>query len=138
MYSSIRNGVVSPGVETTLATMSLIAGNSPEVLSTVQTAYVATTSMMPAAIENRNDVFITDQGSSRDSRSRALRVRRATPALVLLPVDSRSGPVVSAAVGAPAVAPAATAAPRAVEPAAGRTPGHPRAPGAPGFTGGVR
>src|SRR4051794_19126334 len=37
--------------------------------------------MMPAAIENRNEVFITDQGSSRDSRRRALRVRRAAPGL---------------------------------------------------------
>src|SRR5919112_612827 len=102
-YSSIRNGVVSPGVETTLATMSLIAGNRPDWLSTVQTAYVATTSMMPAAMENRNEVFITDQGSSRDSRSRALRVRRGMPAFGL-PVDSRSGPVVS--VSDAAVAPA--------------------------------
>src|SRR6185312_14512736 len=46
---------------------------------TVQTTYTATTSMMPAAMENRNDVFITDHGSSRDSLNRALRVRRATP-----------------------------------------------------------
>src|SRR5829696_9023227 len=128
MYSSIRNGVVSPGVETTLATISLIDGNRPELLSTVHTAYVATTSMMPAAMENRNDVFITDHGSSRDSRSRALRVRRAMPALGL-PVDSTSGPVVSAAFG-----PAAPAAPIAVAPAAGRTPGA-AAPGAPGPTG---
>src|SRR5215210_8602147 len=82
-YSSIRNGVVSPGVETTLATMSLIAGNRPDWLSTVQTAYVATTSMMPAAMENRNEVFITDQGSSRDSLSRALRMRLGMPALGL-------------------------------------------------------
>jgi hypothetical protein len=34
---------------------------------------------MPAAIEKRKDVFITDHGSSRDNRSLALRVRRATP-----------------------------------------------------------
>ena len=39
--------------------------------------------MMPAAIENRNEVFITDHGSSRDSRSRALRVRRGAPAFAL-------------------------------------------------------
>ena len=32
---------------------------------------------MPAAIEKRNDVFITDHGSSRDNRSLALRVRRS-------------------------------------------------------------
>jgi hypothetical protein len=54
------------------------------VLSTVQIEYTATTSMMPAAIENRNEVFITDQGSSRDSRSLAFRVRRATPTLGLV------------------------------------------------------
>jgi hypothetical protein len=36
---------------------------------------------MPAAIEKRKDVFITDHGSSRDSRSLAFRVRRATPTL---------------------------------------------------------
>ena len=42
--------------------------------------------MMPAAIENRNEVFITDHGSSRDSRSRAFRVRRATPTFGLWPV----------------------------------------------------
>src|SRR6187549_128250 len=78
-YSWIRNGVVSPGVETTLFTISLTESKSCDVLSTVQTEYTATTSMIPAAIENRNEVFITDQGSSRDRRSRALRVRRATP-----------------------------------------------------------
>jgi hypothetical protein len=81
MYSWIRNGVVSPGVETTLRTISLIESKRWEVLSTVQMEYTATTSMMPAAIENRNEVFITDQGSSRDSRSLAFRVRRATPTL---------------------------------------------------------
>src|ERR671912_2257669 len=132
MYSSIRNGVVSPGVETTLATISLIDGNSPEVLSTVHTAYVATTSMMPAAMENRNDVFITDHGSNRDSRSRAFRVRRATPALGL-PEASTSEPVVSAAIGA-AVEPAARS---AVDPAAGATPGAAATPGAPGAAGWV-
>jgi len=79
MYSWIRNGVVSPGVETTLRTISLTESKRWEVLSTVQMEYTATTSMMPAAMENRNEVFITDHGSSRDSRSRALRVRRATP-----------------------------------------------------------
>jgi len=83
MYSWIRNGVVSPGVETTLRTISLTESKRWEVLSTVQMEYTATTSMMPAAMENRNEVFITDHGSSRDSRSRALRVRRATPTLGL-------------------------------------------------------
>jgi len=82
MYSWIRNGVVSPGVDTTLRTISLIESNRCEVLSTAQIEYTATTSMMPAAIENRNDVFITDHGSNRDNRSRAFRVRRATPTLV--------------------------------------------------------
>src|ERR671912_660768 len=116
MYSSIRNGVVSPGVETTLATISLIDGNSPEVLSTVHTAYVATTSMMPAAMENRNDVFITDHGSNRDSRNRALRVRRAVPGFGLVLAESFSAPDLAAATAA--VAAAAVAAPTA-----GSTPG---------------
>src|SRR6476469_2307217 len=81
MYSSTRNGVVSFGVEMTLFTMSLTESNRPEEPITVQTTYTATTSMMPAAMENRNEVFITDHGSSRDSRRRALRVRRGVPTL---------------------------------------------------------
>src|SRR3954470_6619213 len=80
-YSSMRNGVVSPGVETTLFTMSLTASKRPEAFSTDQTPYVATTRMMPAAIEKSSAVFMTDHGSTRDRRSRALRVRRATPTL---------------------------------------------------------
>src|SRR6185437_15798969 len=87
-YSSTRNGVVSFGVETTLLMMSFTESNRPEEPITVQTTYTATTSMMPAAMENRNDVFITDHGSSRDSRSRALRVRCGVPALGL---DSAAG-----------------------------------------------
>src|SRR3954471_4091833 len=78
-YSSTLNGVVSFGVETTLLMMSFTESNRPEDPITVQPTYTATTSMMPAAMENRNDVFITDHGSSRDSRRRAFRVRRATP-----------------------------------------------------------
>ena len=58
---------------------------------TVQTTYTATTSMMPAAMENRNEVFITDHGSSRDSRSRAFRVRRAPPARALAAADVSAG-----------------------------------------------
>ena len=83
---------MSPGVEITLPTISLTEVNRPELASTVHTTYTATTSMMPAAIENRNDVFITDHGSRRDSRNRALRVRRATPAFPTGPAARVSAP----------------------------------------------
>src|SRR5215203_5023688 len=66
--------------------------------------------MMPAAMENRNDVFITDHGSNRDSRNRALRVRRAAPGLGLVLAESFSAPDFAAAT---AVAAAAVAAPTA-------------------------
>src|SRR4051794_2688859 len=84
--------------------MSLIEANRPEVLSTAQTAYTATTNMMPAAIENRNEVFITDQGSSRLSRRRALRVRRVA-------VDLGFGPATGSGLPEAEAAPVPTAAP---------------------------
>src|SRR3954464_13426965 len=59
--------------------------------------------MMPAAIENRNDVFMTDHGSSRDSRSRALRVRRATPALGFALSAALGGAGVTGTTGSTAV-----------------------------------
>jgi len=57
---------------------------------------------MPAAIENMKDVFITDHGSSRDSRSRAFRVPRAAPALGLAALAGSDGAAAAtgAAVGA--------------------------------------
>ena len=67
--------------------------------------------MMPAAIENRNDVFITDQGSNRDSLNRAFRVRRAIPGFGLVLVDNFSAPDFAAATAA--LAAAAVAAPTA-------------------------
>src|ERR671910_899745 len=67
--------------------------------------------MMPAAMENRNDVFITDHGSNRDSRNRALRVRRAAPGFGLVLAESISAPDFAAATAA--VAAAAVAAPTA-------------------------
>ena len=85
MYSWIRNGVVSPGVETTLRTISLSESKELRGAQHCPDRVHAATSMMPAAIENRKEVFITDQGSNRDSRSRALRVRRATPTLGFAP-----------------------------------------------------
>src|SRR5215208_1683891 len=91
--------------------MSLIESKRPEESSTVHTVYTATTSMMPAAMENMNDVFITDHGSSRDSRNRAFRVRRAIPGFGLAFVDSISAPDFAAATAA--VAAAAVAAPTA-------------------------
>src|SRR3954463_3055264 len=84
--------------------MSLIESNSPEVLSTAQSAYTATTNMMPAAIENRNEVFITDQGSSRLSRRRALRVRRLALGLGFAPATG-SGLLEAEATPVPTAAP---------------------------------
>jgi hypothetical protein len=55
---------------------ALMASNSPELVMTYQSTEVAIQNMIPKAIENRNDVFITDQGSTRERRRRAFRVRR--------------------------------------------------------------
>jgi len=41
--------------------------------------------MIPKAMENKNVVFITDQGSTREMRNLALRVRRASPTFDSLP-----------------------------------------------------
>src|SRR5215208_6756937 len=49
---------------------------TPAAPSTDQTIATATTVTMPKAIESRNAVFITDQGSRCTSRRRALRVPR--------------------------------------------------------------
>src|SRR5215207_7600013 len=65
--------------------------------------------MMPAAMENRNDVFITDHGSNRDSRNRALRVRRAAPGFGLVLAESFSAPDFAAATAAAAAVAAPTA-----------------------------
>ena len=54
----------------------LTDSRAPEPASTDHSTKATTTSITPKAIENRKDVFITDQGSMRDNRSRALRVRR--------------------------------------------------------------
>ena len=85
MYSWIRNGVVSPGVETTLRTISLTESNRLRRAQHGPDRVNRATSMIPAAIENRNDVFITDHGSNRESRSRAFRVLRATPTFDFAP-----------------------------------------------------
>jgi hypothetical protein len=53
-----------------------MASNSPELVMTYQSTEVAIQNMIPKAIENRNDVFITDHGSTRERRRRAFRVRR--------------------------------------------------------------
>ena len=53
----------------------------PAAPRTAQTTPTATTVTMPSAIENRNDVFITDQGSTWVSRRWALRTRRVRPAV---------------------------------------------------------
>jgi len=67
-------------------------------------------------MENRNDVFITDHGSIRDSRNRAFRVRRAVPGLGLLWAASFSAPDRAAATAVLATAAAAA-------PIAGRVAG---------------
>jgi hypothetical protein len=53
-----------------------MASNSPELVMTYQSTEVAIQNMIPKAIEKRNDVFITDHGSTRERRRRAFRVRR--------------------------------------------------------------
>jgi hypothetical protein len=57
--------------------------------------------MIPAAIEKRNEVFITDHGSSRDSRNRAFRVRRAVPALARAAVAGRTDEAAAAEAATP-------------------------------------
>src|SRR4051794_34627211 len=86
--------------------MSFTAVKRPDAFSTDQTPYVATTRMMPAAMEKSSAVFMTDQGSTRDSRRRALRVRRAAPTLGLgAPVGAGAGTTGTAV--APATGPGA-------------------------------
>jgi hypothetical protein len=51
----------------------------------------ATIVMIPRAIESRNDSFMTDQGSSRVSTSRARRLRAAAGAAAA--VEPEPGPV---------------------------------------------
>src|SRR5918995_6792239 len=65
-----------------LATAELIESHTPAAPSTDHTMKMATKVTTPKATESRNDVFITDHGSTRVSRSRARRgwrpgVRRA-------------------------------------------------------------
>src|SRR6187401_982855 len=88
---------------------------TPAAPSTDQTTATATTVTMPKAMESRNDVFITDQGSRCTSRRRALRVPRGravvAPARVvdevedLDPLDVRGPPLVGPAPGRPVVPP---------------------------------
>jgi hypothetical protein len=72
----MRQVSVLPGFEMMFTIAALMASNSPELVMTYQSTEVAIQNMIPKAIENRNDVFITDHGSTRERRRRAFRVRR--------------------------------------------------------------
>jgi hypothetical protein len=61
------------GVPSTSVTVLLMLSNTPAAPIADQTMNTATQVTMPNAIDSRNAVFITDHGSIRDSRSRALR-----------------------------------------------------------------
>src|SRR6476619_4527393 len=65
----------------TSPTVLLIESQTPAAPSTDITTATATTVTMPNAIDSRNDVFITDQGSRWTSRRRALRVPRGRAAV---------------------------------------------------------
>src|SRR6478735_8112927 len=56
-----------------LATAELIESHTPAAPSTDHTMKIATKVTTPKATESRNDVFITDHGSTRVSRRRARR-----------------------------------------------------------------
>ena len=63
-------------LETVSETVLLIELQTPAAPSTDHTMNTETTVTMPNAIDSRNDVFITDQGSMRVSRSLARRGAR--------------------------------------------------------------
>src|SRR3954462_9042949 len=67
------------GLETVSETVLLIELQTPAASSTDQTKNTETTVTIPNAIASTNDTFITDQGSMRLSRSRALRGPVAAP-----------------------------------------------------------
>ena len=65
--------------ETVSETVLLIEFQTPAAPSTDHTMNTETTVTMPKAIDSRNDIFITDHGSIRLSRSRARRGARDGP-----------------------------------------------------------
>ena len=65
--------------------VELMDWSAPEPAMTAHSTATMITSMIPKAMENRNVVFITDQGSMREMRSLALRVRRTSPTFESLP-----------------------------------------------------
>src|SRR6478735_6109872 len=77
-----------------LATAELIESHTPAAPSTDHTMKMATKVTTPKATESRNDVFITDHGSTRVSRSRARRGWRPAARRTRLPRDS-AGPALA-------------------------------------------
>src|SRR3954468_5563883 len=72
-------------------TVWLIESHTSAAPSTDQTISTETTITIPSAIESRNDVFITDHGSMRVSRSRARRLGRGVAAALAAFLSSRVG-----------------------------------------------
>src|SRR5690606_29431573 len=66
----------------------LIESHTPAAPSTLHTMATETTVTTPRAIESRNDVFITDHGSSRINRNRAVRVLPFDAAGFAAPLDA--------------------------------------------------
>src|SRR5688500_8574268 len=87
----------SPLSPTTSATVASIDSQIPAAPSTAQTTATATTVTIPRAIENRNDVFITDQGSTWVSRRCALRTRFGVLLGVVVVLVAVDAPLVVAA-----------------------------------------
>src|SRR3954468_18583265 len=82
------------GLETVSETVLLIELQTPAASSTDQTKNTETTVTIPNAIASTNDTFITDQGSMRLSRSRALRGPVAAPVrrvVAVVAVGARTG-----------------------------------------------
>src|SRR5262247_625899 len=61
--------------DSTTATLELIESQTPAAPSTAQTMETATTVTIARAIDRAKAIFMTDQGSTRTSRSRARRGR---------------------------------------------------------------
>src|SRR5206468_858503 len=85
-------------LETVSETVLLIEVQTPAALSTDQIMNTETTVTMPKAIESRNEIFMTDQGSIRLSRRRARRGARAA-AFVVRRVVTAAGAATGAEAG---------------------------------------
>src|SRR3954462_16030453 len=89
-------------LETVSETVLLIEVQTPAALSTDQIMNTDTTVTIPNAIESRNEIFMTDHGSIRLSRSRARRGARAAALAVrrAAAADGRAGAASGAGTGA--------------------------------------